>query len=248
MKYKKTLGEFIEAMAELVEHRASGHVVLITDKGDWGKILLRKGAIYSVSLGDFRGQQVLNYLKPMPEIQYMFRPEKEGESARPTSAGSASMDNERFFNFFDHVLPKSMNPAPASQHSDSVTGQSGRKSVLVVDDSALARKVVTNLLSAKGYQVYEAKDGFEALGQLELTRPNLVILDLIMPKVDGYEVIERMKSNPAQKNIPVIMLTSRDSLMDKLKGKMSATDAYITKPVKEDELLTTISKLMAKSA
>ena len=82
------------------------------------------------------------------------------------------------------------------------------------------------------------------MGQLEIQQPSLVVLDLIMPKVDGYQVVEMMKKNPSYRNIPIIMLTSRDSLMDKLKGKLSASDAYITKPVKEDDLMVHVSRFL----
>ena len=82
------------------------------------------------------------------------------------------------------------------------------------------------------------------MGQLEIVQPDLILLDLIMPRVDGYQVVDMMKKNPLYSELPIIMLTSRDSLMDKLKGKMSASDAYITKPVKEEELMAQISRLL----
>lgn len=248
MKYKKSIRGFVEAMAELVEHQVTGHVVLITERGDWGKFLIGKGNIYSVSLGDYRGLPVLEYLKPMDEIQYMFRPDREGVvgggSAHKDEAGMTAMDNATFFDFFDYVPPKSTMPRqalPASTMEKSAATRS-RATILVVDDSALSRKVVGSLLITEGYKVVEAKDGFEAMGQLEIVKPELIILDLIMPKMDGYQVVGMMKNNPAYRKIPIIMLTSRDSLMDKLKGKMSATDAYITKPVKVEELMMHISR------
>ncbi len=248
MKYKKSIPEFVEAMAELVEHKVSGHVVLITEMGDWGKFLIGDGMIYSLSLADHRGVQVLEYLKPLDEIQFMFRPDKGDDCptkpSRHHEAGAAAMDNARFFGFFDHVLPKSGAHQQALQNAGSRKHGSPKTkgTVLVVDDSALARKVVCNILIASGYQVAEAKDGFEAMGQLENVHPDLVVLDLIMPRMDGYQVVEMMKKNPLYQKLPVIMLTSRDSLMDKLKGKISASDAYITKPVKEEELLMHISR------
>ena len=250
MKYKKSIRGFVEAMAELVEHQVTGHVVLITERGDWGKFLIGQGNIYSVSLGDFRGLPVLEYIKPMEEIQYMFRPDKEGEigggQAHTADAGATAMRNDTFFNFFDHVLPQIGSPQQTlTTTANAINGHSRAKgTILVVDDSALARKIVGSLLIAAGYSVVEAKDGFEAMGQLEIQQPSLVVLDLIMPKVDGYQVVEMMKKNPSYRNIPIIMLTSRDSLMDKLKGKLSASDAYITKPVKEDDLMVHVSRFL----
>ena len=250
MKYKKSIRGFVEAMAELAEHQVNGHVVLITEQGDWGKFLIGEGNIYSVSLGDYRGLPVLEYIKPMDEIQYMFRPDKEGEvgggSAHKDEAGVTAMNNDTFFGFFDHLQPEinvqRQRPPLASGEKSRQTRAKG--TILVVDDSALARKIVGSILIAADYQVIEAKDGFEAMGQLEILRPDLVLLDLIMPKIDGYQVVEMMMKSPIYRKIPIIMLTSRDSLMDKLKGKMSASDAYITKPVKADELIIKVSQLL----
>ena len=101
-----------------------------------------------------------------------------------------------------------------------------------------------NYLVTANFAVVEAKDGFEALGQLEHENPDLIILDLIMPGMDGYQVIDRMKASEQFKNVPIIMVTSRDSLMDKLRGKMSATDAYITKPIKNELLMEKIEELL----
>ena len=243
MKHKQSINGFIEAMAGLVEQNASGNVVLISDMGDWGKLNLLKGEIFSIELGIYRGPQVLDYLQSMEMIQYMFRPDREtGATKRVQSPGSARMDNTQFFNFFDHVLPKiGQGNRPLASRTKRVTALA---KILVVDDSALARKVVVNHLVAANFAVVEAKNGFEALGQLEQERPNLIILDLIMPGMDGYQVIDKMKSSEQFKHIPIIMVTSRDSLMDKLKGKMSATDAYITKPIDNETLIGKIHQLL----
>ncbi|MCP3853082.1 MAG: response regulator, partial [Gammaproteobacteria bacterium] len=89
-----------------------------------------------------------------------------------------------------------------------------------------------------------AQDGFDALNKIEKIVPDLVLLDLILPKMDGYQVLNTMKSNTLTRNIPVIMLTSRDALMDKIKGKMSATDEYLTKPVNPEELMSKVEKYL----
>ena len=112
----------------------------------------------------------------------------------------------------------------------------------MVEDSGLIRKSIVQTLTEQKYQVVEAKDGYEALVQLSNERPDMVLLDLILPKVDGYEVLSRMKKKNNFKNIPVILLTSRDTLFDKLKGKMSGSDEYLTKPFKKEDLLSKIDK------
>ena len=107
MKYKQSINGFVEAMAGLVEQNASGHVVLITEAGDWGKLTIHHGEIHAVGLGEHRGPEVLDYIQPMDSIQYMFRPARESElNNRPQPPGSATMNSDQFFHFFDHVLPK----------------------------------------------------------------------------------------------------------------------------------------------
>ncbi|MCK4708614.1 MAG: response regulator, partial [Gammaproteobacteria bacterium] len=112
--------------------------------------------------------------------------------------------------------------------------------------SAIARKMAANILNDNGYEVVQARDGFDALGKLENENPDLIMLDLIMPGIDGYKVVDLLKKNKKYQNLPIILVTSKDSLMDKLKGKMSNTDAYITKPFKDEQLLKVIDQLLKK--
>lgn len=116
--------------------------------------------------------------------------------------------------------------------------------VLVVEDSIISRKVISNTLSPRGYRIIEAGDGFQALAQLTNEKPDLVLLDLILPGMDGYKVLSHMKKKPEFEGIPVIILTSRDTLFDKLKGKMSGSDEYLTKPFSSVELVDRVSKYL----
>jgi twitching motility two-component system response regulator PilG len=116
--------------------------------------------------------------------------------------------------------------------------------VLVVEDSAVTRKVITMTLDRKGYDVMVAKDGLEALARLNEERPGLVMLDIIMPGMDGYKVLSIMKQTAEFKDIPVIMLTARDKIADKIKGKMAGTSEYLTKPFDPDELLAKVNKYL----
>lgn len=116
--------------------------------------------------------------------------------------------------------------------------------ILVVEDSMVTRKVISRTLVAEGYEVFEAKDANEALADIELRNPELVLLDIILPGRDGYEILAEIRKKPLLTKIPVIMLTSRDSLFDKLKGKVSDADEYLTKPFQPDELLTIVKKYL----
>lgn len=126
--------------------------------------------------------------------------------------------------------------------SESPQRNDNKIKILVVEDSATTRKVVSITLGQKGYEVLEAKDGLEALSKLNDDKPDLVLLDIIMPGMDGYKVLSIMKRSEEFKNIPVIMLTARDKLFDKIKGKVSGSNEYLTKPFDPDELVAKVSK------
>ena len=114
----------------------------------------------------------------------------------------------------------------------------------MVVDSSVTRKVITKILSQKGYKVAEAQDSIEALAKLRDERPNLVLLDTNTPGMDGYNVLFIMKGNVEYKDIPVIILTSKDKLSDKIKRKMYGSSEYLTKPFDPDEMLAKVAKYL----
>jgi len=117
-----------------------------------------------------------------------------------------------------------------------------KKRILVVEDSPTTRKVIAITLGQKGYEIIEASDGLEALSMLNEGKPDLILLDIILPKMDGYKILEIIKKNTDFKNIPVIMLTSRDGMLSKLKGRFAGSTAYLTKPFEPSNLVETIEK------
>lgn len=129
---------------------------------------------------------------------------------------------------------------PSRQSSQSAALTKGR--ILVVEDSMVTRKVIARTLMAQGYEVLEAKDADEALTDIEARNPNLVLLDIILPGRSGYEILAEIRKMPRLAKVPIIMLTSRDSLFDKLKGKVSDANEYLTKPFQPDELLAIVKK------
>jgi len=131
-------------------------------------------------------------------------------------------------------------PEPGLQPADAAR----KKKILVVEDSSTTRRVIAITLTQIGYEVTEACDGLEALSRLNDERPDLILLDIILPKMDGYKILSIIKSNALFKKIPVIMLTSRDGFMDKIKSKLSGSDAYLTKPFDPEMLIRTIQKYL----
>lgn len=118
-----------------------------------------------------------------------------------------------------------------------------KKRILVVDDDTKLAKAIQIRLEQADYEVLTAFDGMEALEKARKERPDLVILDIMLPKIDGYKVCAMLKSD--MKNLPVIMLTAKAGKSDDTLGLNVGADAYITKPYETQQLLETIRKLLA---
>jgi twitching motility two-component system response regulator PilG len=116
--------------------------------------------------------------------------------------------------------------------------------VLVIDDSKTIRRSAENLLSKEGCDVITAIDGFDALAKIADTRPEIIFVDIMMPRLDGYQTCALIKNNSEFKTTPVVMLSSKDGLFDKAKGRIVGSDRYITKPFSKEELLGTIRTLV----
>ena len=125
------------------------------------------------------------------------------------------------------------------------TAQNNQKLILVVEDSPTTRKVISITLSRQGYRVIEAGDGLEALSKISEERPDLIMLDVILPKMDGYKILSIVKGNKEFKDIPVIMLTSKDGFINKMKGKMAGSAAYLTKPFDPAKMIAEVGKQLA---
>ena len=110
-----------------------------------------------------------------------------------------------------------------------------RRNVLIVDDSLPVRKALDMKLRLMNYKVHHASSGREAIYSLQNNRFDFIFLDVVMPGIDGYEVCKLIKRNRSTKNIPVVMLTSRSSPFDKVKGKLAGCDSYLTKPVEHEK-------------
>ncbi len=112
--------------------------------------------------------------------------------------------------------------------------------VLVIDDSKTIRKTAETLLAKEGCEVYTAVDGFDALAKVADYTPDIVFVDIMMPRFDGYQTCSLIKHNKVFKSIPVIMLSSKDGLFDRARGRIVGSEYYLTKPFTKDELLSAI--------
>lgn len=116
--------------------------------------------------------------------------------------------------------------------------------VLIVDDSAMAREMVSDLLKNSGLKVVEAADGAEAIEKIQISIPDLVITDIVMPRMNGYELCRWIKNDPKAKSTPVIMCTSKSEEFDRYWGMKQGADAYVTKPYHPPEMLDVVKKLL----
>ena len=112
--------------------------------------------------------------------------------------------------------------------------------VMVIDDSKTIRRTAESLLKKAGCEVVTATDGFEALAKITDSHPDLIFVDIMMPRLDGYQTCALIKGNHLFKGTPVIMLSSKDGLFDKAKGRIVGSEQYLTKPFTKDELLGAI--------
>jgi len=112
--------------------------------------------------------------------------------------------------------------------------------VMVIDDSKTIRRTAETLLKKEGCNVVTATDGFEALAKIADEKPDIIFVDIMMPRLDGYQTCALIKNNQVFKETPVIMLSSKDGLFDRARGRIVGSDQYLTKPFTKDELLGAI--------
>jgi len=119
--------------------------------------------------------------------------------------------------------------------------------VMVIDDSNTIRRSAEIFLKSSGCQVVLAEDGFDALAKISNEHPDLIFVDIMMPRLDGYQTCSLIKRNARYKTTPVIMLSSKDGLFDRARGRMVGSDQYLTKPFTQETLLEAVQVYAAQS-
>ncbi len=135
-----------------------------------------------------------------------------------------------------------------AEHMEQTQMASGAAKIMVIDDSQTIRRTAETLLVKEGYTVVTAADGYEALSKVADHEPDLIFIDIMMPRLDGYQACALIKSNERYAATPVIMLSSKDGLFDRARGRIVGSDEYLTKPFTKDELLGAVRTHLAKKA
>ena len=127
-----------------------------------------------------------------------------------------------------------------TQEPESGAGSAAGAKVLVIDDSNTIRRSAEIFLRQGGHEVLLAEDGFDALSKVSDHDPELIFCDILMPRLDGYQTCAIIKRNPRYAHVPVIMLSSKDGLFDKARGRMVGSQEYLTKPFTKEQLLRAV--------
>jgi twitching motility two-component system response regulator PilG len=132
--------------------------------------------------------------------------------------------------------------AEIEQQQENKDSEPKCANILVVDDSPTVRKLISSKLEKCGHEVVCAVDGMDALAKIEEAIPDLILLDITMPRMDGYQVCKLIRSNEATQNIPIVMISGNDGFFDKVRGKMAGTTNYITKPFGPETLMKAVNE------
>ena len=119
--------------------------------------------------------------------------------------------------------------------------------VMIIDDSKTIRRSAETLLKKAGCEVITANDGFEALARVADHRPDIIFVDIMMPRLDGYQTVALIKRNAKFKHTPLIMLSSKDGLFDRARGRVVGSEEYLTKPFTKEDLLGAIQRHVIES-
>ena len=201
-------------------------------------------------------QQPQQQLQPAPPKAYKQVPVKLPQPVADPTEQAVSIDIDELTRSQQPSVassepPKAADAAPANAPAAAAASAaygSSRKTVMIVDDSPTIRKILGLTLERAGYKVVAEPDGESAIERLVQVVPDLILLDIAMPKIDGYEVCKRIKQDPRTKAVPVVMLSGEGALFDKVKGHMAGATEYLTKPFETPAVLAVVANYCEKTA
>lgn len=253
--------KLVRELRRLCDERQSGTLFITTEENHAARFVIKDGAIVGVTYRTKHGLGAIPFIKSIKGGTSIFSGDRLFLSPAETSAAPLPAVSEVFRLL---GVPPEKPSLPVSPKPAAVPATAARppakpaelapvaariptpKKILLVEDSAVTRKLIAKILVDAGYTVVEAENGMTAFAQLEDEKPDLMLLDVVMPGIDGYKVLSMVRKHDTLKNLPVIMLTSRDGLLDKLRGRMGGSDEYLTKPFTASQLLEKIGKYLSR--
>ncbi|MGH1538660.1 MAG: response regulator [Gammaproteobacteria bacterium] len=209
-----------------------------------------ENSIHNCTSLPFFPTRILKSLDEITVKEYRFTPELRIEEPEKSEATQATRNAQTVE--CSSLGPRNYTAELSNQELETFIGkpvvgidQQRKRHALVVDDSLPIRKALDMKLRLMDYDVHHASSGRQALYFIQKTRFDFIFLDVVMPGIDGYEVCKLIKRNKTTKNIPVVMLTSRSSPFDKVKGKLAGCDSYLTKPVEHEKFEKVVASLVA---
>ncbi|MFO1372360.1 MAG: response regulator [Candidatus Competibacteraceae bacterium] len=253
--------KLMRELRRLCNESQSGTLFITTEENHAARFVIKDGAIVGVTYRTKHGLGAIPFIKSIKGGTYTFSGDRLFLSSVETSAAPLPSVPEifRLLGISLETLSPAIPPKPAAVSTTTARPQAKpidpapvvarvapAKKILLVEDSTVTRKLIAKILVDGGYAVVEAENGLAAFAQLEEEKPDLMLLDVVMPGIDGYKVLSMVRKHDTLKNLPIIMLTSRDSLLDKLRGRMGGSDEYLTKPFTAGQLLEKIGKYLSR--
>ena len=232
---------------ELVWYNESYRLVSLSELIGYSKeARFNKGEKYPVIFGRFGEYKIAVFVDDyMGNKEIVTKPlGPQLEDIRGLMGGAVLADGSVALILDLSTLARPGIKAVLQKYATKNTNKSDRDVVLIVDDSITVRKISEKFLVANNYTVLSAKDGIDALAVLEEHTPDVILLDIEMPRMNGYDLLQHIRQDERMKNIPVIMITSRTGEKHKEKALELGANAYFGKPYNENELLTQIQHLL----
>lgn len=235
-------------LRRLCQEKHSGTLFITTEENHSARLVIQEGIITGVTYRTKHGFDAIPFIKSITSGHYTFANKSVFLSYSEATAAPLPGTPE-ILRLLGVAIEAPANPVSAQQPAafpTTATPVAGpvkselpasSKKILVVEDSDVTRKLIAKILIQSGYGVVEAENGLAAFARLNEESPDLMLLDIIMPGIDGYKVLSMVRKHEKFKSLPVIMMTSKVSLLDRLRGKMDGSIEYLAKPFTSSQLL-----------
>ncbi|MFO1423165.1 MAG: response regulator [Candidatus Competibacteraceae bacterium] len=248
----------MQELRRLCQEKHSGTLFITTEENHSARFVLQEGTIVGITYRTKHGSDAIPFIKSITGGHYTFAGKSVFLSYSESNTVSLPGTPEILWLLgADLEFPANPVPVPvavsppvavAAVRPIKNDAPAPAKKILVVEDSDTTRKLIAKILTQLGYAVVEAEDGLAAFARLNEESPDLMLLDIVMPGIDGYKVLSMVRKHEKFKNLPIIMMTSKVSLLDRLRGKMDGSIEYLAKPFTSGQLLEKLSSFFHQTS